>query len=50
MISNNYNDSRRAAYNSTYSKVAGTCVYEHLYFKQTLVRIDSLVFQTATFL
>ena len=37
------------AHNSTYPKVAGTCEYKHLFSKQTLVRIDSLVFQTATF-
>ncbi len=37
------------ATNSTYPKVAGHCEYEHLCFKQTLVGIDSLVFQTATF-
>jgi hypothetical protein len=35
--------------NSTYPKVAGSCEYEHLCFKITLVRLDSLVFQTATF-
>jgi hypothetical protein len=42
-------EQRMPAANSTYPKVAGTCVNEHLYFKQTLVRIDSSVFQTATF-
>ncbi len=40
---------RTPAGNSTYPKVAGQCKYEHLCFKQTLVRIDSLVFQIATF-
>jgi hypothetical protein len=35
--------------NSTYPKVAGQCEYEHSCFKQTFVRIDSLIFQTATF-
>ena len=39
----------RGCDNSTYPKVAGQCEYEHWCFKQTLVRIDSLVFQTATF-
>lgn len=39
----------KPATNSTYPKVAGKCEYEHLRFKQTFVRIDSLVFQTATF-
>lgn len=38
-----------AAANSTYPKVAGKCEYKHLCFKQTLVRKDNLVFQTATF-
>jgi hypothetical protein len=40
---------RTPAPNSTYPKVAGQCKYERLYFKQTLVRLVSLVFQTATF-
>lgn len=35
--------------NSAYPKVAAQCKFEHLFFKQALVRIDSLVFQTATF-
>gem|GEM_PF-6369761 len=45
----NINGHESRPHNSTYPKVAGQCEYEHLCFKQTLVRIDSLVFQTATF-
>jgi hypothetical protein len=40
---------QRTANNSSYSKVAGQCEYEHLCFKKTLVRIDILLFQIATF-
>lgn len=38
-----------AAHYNTYLKVSGTCEYEHLCYKQTLVHVDSLVFQTVTF-
>lgn len=40
---------RMPAASSTYPKVASKCKYEHLCFKQTLVRKASLVFQIATF-
>jgi hypothetical protein len=42
-------EDKLTAHNSTYPKVAGQCEYKHLCFKKTFVRIDSLVFQTATF-
>lgn len=40
---------KSTGYNSTYPKVAQTWFNEHLCSKQTLVRIESLVFQNATF-
>jgi hypothetical protein len=49
MTENIYTGDRRAAYNSTYPKVAGKCNFERLCIYQTFIGKDSLVFQIATF-